>query len=255
MTSEGTHALGLAAQRLARVRSDIERAAAECGRAARDVSLLAVSKGHPLGALSEMVSLGVRDFGENYVQECVSKAKEAPWSALVHWHFIGHLQTNKVKALLPYVSHLHSLDRLSLLDALEKHAALAKHRVALFVQLEVDPSDANKHGADFASAEALCARLGAKQGSAAFPYDWVGFMGVGPAETSPEELARLYEDFAARARRLWKAHHPGAGGTSGRAPEFSLGMSSDLAEAIAAGSTLVRVGTALFGPRVKATPA
>jgi pyridoxal phosphate enzyme (YggS family) len=236
----------LAKERLLSVLADIAHAAALHGRAPSDVTLLAVSKGHPLEALSKMYSLGLRDFGENYAQECIAKSEGAPWSTDVRWHFIGHLQTNKVKALLPSLSVLHSLDRESLLDALEKNAPLAKQRVKIFVQLEVDPADENKHGANDTVAASLCERLGRRSGHADFPFEWVGFMGMGPADASPARLSELYATFVKKAHRLWNAHHPNA---TNSAPQLSLGMSSDLAEAIAAGSTLVRIGTALFGPR------
>lgn len=248
-------------ERLAKVQANLAEAVSLGHRNLADVNLLAVSKGQPLEALSALYVLGVRDFGENYVQECIAKAAEAPWSQNVHWHFIGHLQTNKVKVLLPCLSALHSLDRESLLDALEKHAAKAQRRIQVFVQLEVDPTDENKHGANDAEAEALCVRLARHHGEGKSPYDWVGFMGMGPADAPSETLRALYAAFVQKAQRLWHAHHAqehtraqtrAQTQAHSVGPQLSLGMSGDLTEAIAAGSTLVRIGTALFGPRARA---
>jgi uncharacterized pyridoxal phosphate-containing UPF0001 family protein len=257
----------ISVRRLASVRSALADAALVCGRDPGTVELLAVSKGHPIESVTGFWELGLRDFGENYVQELVAKAAALatgtmgamgamgagpnPGAALEpRWHFIGNLQTNKVKTVLPAVSAIHSLDRLSLLDSLARNAHLAKHRpVELYVQLEVDPADANKGGADAQEAEALCARLGELEragGEFASAFRWVGFMGIGPADVDAARLEALYLDFRGRAEAHWAVHCPRAFATQ---PRVSLGMSGDMRVAIKSGSTCVRIGTALFGAR------
>ena len=223
-------------ERLAAVRS---RLAAACVANARDssaITLVAVSKQHPADRVREALALGQRAFGENRVQELVAKA-----TALAHlqpsWHMIGSVQTNKVRDLLgvPGLALLHSLDRDGLADALQVRLATHPHR-RLACLIEVNASgDATKHGVAPNDAGALLAHVLSDCPS----LEVRGLMAMGPLASDPRPVfggvVRLRDDLVQRIGRPL--------------PVLSLGMSDDLEAAIAAGSTMVRVGTSIFGDR------
>jgi PLP dependent protein len=222
---------------LAVVRARIVAACLRAGRSSDAVQLLAVSKTHPAAVVREAYEVGQRAFGENRVQELVAKAAALSDLAEVQWHLIGSLQTNKVRDLLqvPGVALVHSLDRERLADALQ--AELERFGRDLDVLLQVHATvETTKHGCLVADAPTLlehvlerCPRLRV-----------VGLMAMGPLEGDPApvfaEVARLRDALRARSGLPL--------------PMLSLGMSGDLEAAVAAGSTLVRVGSAVFGTRV-----
>lgn len=219
----------------------VQAAAAQGGRAGQ-VRLLAVSKSQPDDKLVDAMLDGCRLFGENYVQEFLGKLERLPqrpeisdlWNA-VEWHFIGHLQSNKVKSILPHVALIHSVDRASLLDAIERHAkALGKKQAIL---LEVNLGDeASKSGVAPAELEGLA------RAALACPHiELKGLMAIPPA-LSTEEARPFFQQL----RRLRDALAESIGQSL---PELSMGMSADYDVAIAEGATLVRIGTALFGAR------
>jgi len=222
--------------RLAAVRAQIAGLCERSGRPADAVELLAVSKQHPAASIRAAYAAGQRAFGENRVQELVTKALElAPLSDL-RWHMIGSLQTNKVRELLrvPGLVLLHSLDRVRLADELQRE--LARTGRHLDVLLEVHASgEPTKHGCPLADAPALVAHVQANCPAVALQ----GVMAMGPLAGDP---APTFARTAALRDELRRR--------SGLPlPVLSLGMSGDLAAGIAAGSTLVRVGTAVFGSR------
>lgn len=192
------------------------------------VTLIAVSKTQAFEAIQGLYALGQRDFGENYVQELVGKAQQAHDAGLadIRWHFIGHLQTNKVKAVLPWLHALHSLDSEKLaLEVSKRWTALGRPgRLPVFVEVNISKA-ATKSGLDPGQIEDLLARLKTLSG-----LDVRGLMAI-------PEPGRTEEGFRALAA-LGKG-----------LPELSMGMSEDFEAAIRCGSTAVRVGTALFGPR------
>ena len=218
------------------VRTRIAQACALAKRDPRDVALIAVSKNHPTESVRDVFQLGQRVFGENRVQELASKAS-ALESLGVEWHMIGSVQTNKVKELLavPGLALLHSLDRTKLADALQ--ARLGSSTRKLDCLLEVNASgDANKHGVTTGDAANLLTHVERECPA----LEIMGVMAMGPLADDPmptfTRVARLRDDLAQ---------------TCGRPlPILSLGMSGDLEAAIAAGSTMVRVGTSIFGARV-----
>jgi len=224
------------AANLAAVRKRVGAAAMVVGRPVDAVELLAVSKTHPTAAVRAAYAAGQRSFGENRVQELVAKAAELADLPDLQWHLIGSLQTNKVRDLLrvPGLALLHSLDRQKLADELQRE--LARQARRLDVLLEVNASgDATKHGSALAEAPALldhvqrhCPALAVR-----------GLMGMGPLVGDP---APVFAQVAALRRTL-----VARSGLS--LPILSLGMSQDLEAAVAAGSTLVRIGTAVFGER------
>lgn len=224
------------AEGLAEVRRSIEAACLQSGRLPGDVDLVAVSKTRPAAAVREAVAAGHLQFGENKVQELVAKSAELS-DLGVRWHLIGSLQTNKAKHLLriPGLELVHSLDREKLAEALEKVFAEAGTQLRVLLQVNAT-GEQQKHGVAPADARRLlgfvlqnCPHLRPR-----------GVMAMGPLQGDPtpvfERVAELREQLE--------------GESSLDLPILSLGMTSDLEAAIAAGSNLVRVGTAIFGRRV-----
>lgn len=223
------------AARLAVVRGQIAAACAAVGRDPESVTLLPVSKRHPNPVLLEAKAAGLTTFGENRVQELLRKAEELVAEGFA-WHLIGSLQTNKVNQLLraPGLAMVQSLDRVNLADALQAAAAQRGRRLDVLLQVNATGEE-QKHGVLPAAAAALLAHLQSECPNLA-P---AGVMAMGPLEGDP---APVFAAVATLSQRLRDA--------SGLPlATLSLGMTGDMAAAIAAGSTMVRVGTGVFGPR------
>ncbi|MEB3321301.1 MAG: YggS family pyridoxal phosphate-dependent enzyme [Synechococcaceae cyanobacterium] len=200
------------------------------------VHLLAVSKGHPAAAIRHAVALGLRSFGESRLQEAAAKQEELADLGALDWHFIGRLQANKVRGVLRRFGTIHSVDSLALARRLQRIAAEEGRTPRLFLQVKLRP-DPGKSGFDPGALRAAWPEL---EGLA--PLRFVGLMTIAPLGLAPQERRRLFEECAALA------------GSFGLA-ELSMGMSGDWPEAIAAGSTWVRLGTAVFGSRPASLPA
>jgi pyridoxal phosphate enzyme (YggS family) len=223
------------AEDLAAVRSRVDRAAVAVGRAPSSVTLVAVSKLKPASAIREAYAAGQRDFGENYAQELSEKATELADLPDIRWHFIGHLQSNKARVVAPIAHLVHTIDKASLARELSKRfGAIAHERELRAVLVEVNVGgEAQKHGATPAELGALLDAV------AAVPFLRLrGLMTMPPHDL--EEARRAFEGLVAL-----RDQHGGAA----RLPELSMGMSDDLEVAVACGSTIVRVGTAIFGAR------
>lgn len=224
------------ARRLAEIQGRIAAAAHRAGRDPAEVRLVAVSKTVGLEALRQAVAAGQRLFGENYLQE--AQRKMAALGPEVEWHFIGHLQSNKAKGAVGRFALIHSLDRLSLAEALEKAAARlgVVHEVLVQVNLA---GEASKSGvAPEAAADLLrelkrCSHLRVR-----------GLMTLPPFFPDPEAVRPYF-----RALRELRDRLAAQGLSDTGLPELSMGMSSDFEVAVEEGATLIRVGTALFGPR------
>jgi pyridoxal phosphate enzyme (YggS family) len=223
------------ARRLGEVRARIEAACRACGRDPATVELVAVSKTHPAASVREAVAAGQRAFGENRVQEVAKKARELGGVDLA-WHMIGSVQTNKVRDLLAVrrLELLHSLDREKLADHLQ--AELDERGAALPVLLQVNATgEAQKHGVEPERAAELARHVLALAPRLALR----GLMAMGPLDGDP---APVFARVASLRERLRED-------LGLELPVLSLGMTEDLEAAIAAGSTLVRVGSGVFGPR------
>jgi hypothetical protein len=226
------------AARLAAVRARIGEACARAGRDAASVTLVAVSKGQSADAVRAAYEAGQRDFGENYAQEWREKADAlARACPELRWHFVGRVQTNKAKYLAGRVALVHTVDRVELARELGKRASAAGVRVAGLVEVNVG-GEAQKAGV---TPDALDALLGACAGLDAL--DLRGLMCI-PPEGTPDETRPHFR----RLRELLAAAN------ASRPPrlaltELSMGMSADYEAAVEEGATLVRVGTAIFGPR------
>lgn len=230
----------------AAVRDRVDRACARAGRAAGDVTLIAVSKTHPPEALRVLYDCGVRDFGESYVQELVDKRDVLPDD--VRWHFIGRLQTNKARFVTEGVALIHSVDRVGLLDALERRAARGPNDRPVDVLLQVSlAGERTKGGVKPDGLEALYAH--------ARKLEHIrvrGLMTMPPYDEDPQAsrpyFARLRDLLAELREQVAREDEAAAAAPT----ELSMGMSNDFEVAIEEGATLVRVGTALFGERPKA---
>lgn len=211
----------------------IAAAARASGREPADVRLVAVSKTHPAAAIREAYRAGQRDFGENYVQELVQKAEELSDLPDLRWHLIGHLQRNKAKQIAPLVSLLHTVDSLELAQELAKRLTPGR-RLPVLIEVSI-AGEEQKHGVDPSELGVLL------DGVSAIPaLELRGLMCV-PPFTEDAALSRPHFE---RLRELRERH-----GGPARLPELSMGMTHDLEHAVAAGATLVRVGTAIFGAR------
>ena len=203
------------------------------------VSLVAVSKYHPEKQLQEAYAAGQRIFGESHAQELVAKAPLMPDD--VQWHFIGHLQRNKVRQIMPIVSLIHSVDSIRLLSTIDKEAARIGRTVDVLLQLHVAQEEA-KSG--FAVEELMqLAENGEFQ-----PFKHVRYRGLMAMATFTSDTALIASEFArvasTYATLLEKQIFPGADFN-----QLSMGMSDDWHIAVEHGATLVRIGTQIFGPR------
>jgi PLP dependent protein len=221
------------ARRIATVRRRIDAACDAAGRASGEVTLIAVTKTYPVSDIRLLCELGVCDIGENRDQEAAPKAAEcASLGVPVTWHFVGQLQSNKAASVVSYASFIHSVDRLRLVSALGSRARRAGRVVSCLVQvsLDGDPERGGAFGPDVAAvADAI-----AEQDSLVLG----GVMAVAPLEMTAGVAFRQLREIAGQVRSA----HP-------EAVMVSAGMSADLEEAIEAGATHVRVGTALLGGR------
>jgi PLP dependent protein len=227
---------GLSALR-ARVRAAAERA----GRSPDAVTLLGVAKGTPTESVVAAVRAGLCDVGENYLQEAAARradlAKQLAESgtASPRWHFIGRLQRNKARAVAQLFDVVHTLDRRELGLALERHAAEAGRTLDALIQVNTS-GEAQKGGAE---PEAVADLVAA---SAAWPHLRIrGVMAIPAASDDPERTRPAFAMLRALRDSL-RGAHPGL-------VELSMGMSGDFEVAIEEGATIIRVGTALFGPR------
>ena len=215
------------AERLAAVRGGIADAARAAGRAPEELTTIVVTKFHPAALVRELAALGVRDVGENRHQEAQEKAAELADLDL-RWHFVGQLQSKKARQVRRYASAIHSVDRLSLVDALRSEDG----DIDAFVQLNLT-DDPGRGGVADRDLEPLVEHILDTPG-----LRLVGVMAVAPLD---EEPARAFERVRAASDRV-RSLAP-------QATSISAGMSQDYREAIAAGATHLRIGTAITGNR------
>ena len=216
------------------VLAQIQAACTQAGREPDSVQLLAVSKTQPSSVLAEMYQAGQRAFGENYLQEALEKIT-ALKELEIEWHFIGHVQRNKTKALAENFAWVHGVDRLIIAERLSNQRGDDQPALNICIQVNIDGQD-TKDGCQPAEVADLVAQI------SQLPNVRLRGLMVIPAPNNPQSFgdAKVLFD----AVKVQHAH-----------PEdwdtLSMGMSADMTDAIAAGSTMVRVGTALFGARPK----
>lgn len=219
------------------IKNRIADAAKAAGRAPEDVKLLPVTKTKPAAMLRHACDLGLHTFGENYIQEARDKFEEL--SALgISWHFIGHLQSNKAKYAVKMFDLIHSVDSLSLAEALNREAAKIGKVQAVLVQV-------NEGGESSKSGVTPAATLELVKAVAQLPnLKLKGLMTLPPFFDNPEAARPYFADL----RRI-RDEINGMGIAGVEFAELSMGMAGDFEAAIAEGSTMVRIGTALFGAR------
>lgn len=223
-------------ENLKNVQNNIKKACERVGRKPEEVTLVAVSKMKPLSDIEELLETGQLEYGENYVQELCDKYENI--SKPVHWHMIGHLQTNKVKYIIDKVSMIHSVDSVRLAEAIEKEAA--KKDICMPVLIEVNVAgEESKFGL---SVEEVLPFL--EEISSYEHLQVKGLMTIAPFVANPEEnrevfqkLKKLSVDIAAKNIN------------NVNMSVLSMGMTNDYQVAVEEGATMVRVGTGIFGER------
>jgi pyridoxal phosphate enzyme (YggS family) len=222
------------AQRYNQIVEQVASAASASGRSASEITLVVVTKNHPPQLVFDLIDLGARDFGENRDQEAAPKAKEvlAASSETMRWHFIGQLQTNKVRSVLDYADLIHSLDRESLLSELQKRTAERANPLGVFIQVNLT-EDPDRGGVRVSELEPFATKVLESKG-----LRLEGLMGVGGLDKDP---AIEFERLAGLSIQLQKIAPEAKG--------LSMGMSSDFEVAIGFGATHLRIGTAITGKR------
>jgi pyridoxal phosphate enzyme (YggS family) len=228
-------------ENLETIRTRIGHACRRAGRDPRSVTLVAVTKTFPARVVSDAVRAGVHDIGENYVQELLEK-REALNAEAIHWHFIGHLQSNKVKYIAEWITLIHAVDSVSLASELDSRAKQTGWVIECLVEVNTT-GEASKFGVtsenvvEFVTSLKRCAHI-----------RLAGLMTIGPFLPDPEgsrpmfrRLRQLRDECAAIVQTNVTMKH------------LSMGMTGDFEVAIEEGATIIRIGTGLFGPRAKKT--
>jgi PLP dependent protein len=216
------------------VRSRIREAAAAAGRDPAAITLVAVTKAQTAETIRLAATAGVTDFGENYLQEALPKMDRLADLAL-RWHFIGGIQSNKTRAISERFDWVHSIDRLSVVRRLSEQRPFHAPPLNLCIQVELVP-EANKGGLEPGAVGVLAAA------AAALPRVRLrGLMCIPPPHPDPAAGRAIFARLRLLLEELNASGH--------KLDTLSMGMSGDFEAAIAEGATLVRIGTALFGPR------
>ncbi|MEN6641689.1 MAG: YggS family pyridoxal phosphate-dependent enzyme [Armatimonadia bacterium] len=222
------------AANLQRVQATIEAAAVRAGRDPSEVTLVAVSKTREPSEIAAAAAAGATEFGENYVQELLNKQKELGG---IHWHFIGHLQRNKVRFILPFCAMVHVVDSVRLAQEIDHRARQLDRLQPVLLQVDL-AGEETKFGCPENLVEELAQEL------ANLPnVDWQGLMTIPPLAGEPEQ-SRPYFIRLRELRDRLRERFPDQ-----PLAHLSMGMSMDYEVAIEEGATLVRIGTAIFGPR------
>ncbi len=223
------------AENLLAVKQKISAAAVAAGRESGAVKLIAVSKTYPVDAVQAAIAAGQVDFGENRVQEVVEKHAALP---NVNWHLIGTLQRNKVRQIAAFVHLIHSVDSEKLLEEINRQAELHHRVIDCLLQINISHEE-QKSGMDESEAEQLLARI-----SQFRHVRILGLMGMAAFTDDKSLISTQFQSLAATRARL-RIHE----GPRVELRELSMGMSGDFELAIAAGATMVRIGSSIFGHR------
>ncbi len=207
-----------------------------CGRNSDEIRLVAVSKKKPAADIDAAINAGQRLLGESYVQECVAKIDEV--KAVAEWHFIGALQSNKVKYLRGKVAMIHSVDRLSLAKEIDRQWGKDNACIDILIQINLGAEE-SKSGTTANDLIALVNQVARLQ-----HVRIKGLMALPPWEADPETVRPYFRQLRELAEQIDKLELPNV-----TMQELSMGMSHDYEVAIEEGSTMVRVGTAIFGAR------
>ena len=216
--------------------ANVKKACERSGRNFQDITIIAVSKTKPLSDVEELLSHGVMEFGENKVQEMVDKYEHV--SKPVHWHLIGHLQTNKVKYIVDKACLIHSVDSVHLAKEIEKQAAKQNVTVSILVEVNIAEEE-SKFGIHKEETISLIRQI------AALPHIQIlGLMTIAPFVENPEDNRTYF-----RQIRQLSVDIDAQNIDNVRMDILSMGMTGDYMVAIEEGATMVRVGTGIFGER------
>ena len=225
------------AENIERVNQRIRRACERSGRAVEEVRLIAVSKTMPAESVRQAYAAGLREFGENRVQEAAAK-RQALSDLDAVWHLIGHLQSNKAKQACQLFSWIHSVDSLPLAEKIDRSAAALGRRLPVLIEVHLG-EEASKFGVEENDLAHLAEQVGALPS-----LELRGLMTLPPFFDNPEDARPFFRRLRELAARIEARNLPGVS-----MRELSMGMSHDFEIAIEEGATLVRVGTAIFGAR------
>lgn len=226
-------------QNLVNVRSHIDTAAQKCGRSPKEITLLAVSKTKPASDIETAIACGQTEFGENYVQEGVDKINYFSDNKALVWHFIGPLQSNKTRLVAEHFNWCHTIDRLKIAQRLSDQRPSALLPLNVLIQINI--SDENsKSGILLTELDGLAAQISILPG-----IKLRGLMAIPAPESDYEKQVAVLEQMNIAFKQL-QMQYPNI-------DTLSMGMTGDMEAAIACGSTLVRIGTAIFGVRDYAT--
>lgn len=224
-------------EQLKEVQTHLEEACRSAGRDEKEVVLIAVSKTKPVEMLQEIYDAGVRDFGENKVQELVDKYEVMPKD--IRWHLIGHLQTNKVKYIVDKVYMIHGVDSLKLAKEISKEALKHHTTVRILVQVNI-AKEATKYGVYEEDALQLIEDISKLEGISV-----KGLMTIAPYVENPEENRLYFQKMKQLSVDIIHKNIDNVGMDC-----ISMGMTGDYMVAIEEGATYIRVGTAIFGERI-----
>ena len=223
-------------ENLKNIQTDIQSACTRVGRAPEEVTLIAVSKTKPVPALHEAYSAGVRDFGENKVQELIDKIPQLPDD--IRWHMIGHLQRNKVKYIIGKVALIHSVDSLRLAEEISRESVRKGVDTDILIEVNIAEEE-SKFGVTYQETTELVEKIAALPG-----IHVKGLMTIAP-----------YTEFAEKNRLYFRKLHELSVDIEGKNIDnvsmsiLSMGMTGDYSVAVEEGATCVRVGTGIFGER------
>lgn len=224
---------------IGKVHGLVEATCERAGRRVEEIQVVAVTKTFGYEVVEEALRAGVQDFGENYVQELEAKRRRLEGKPL-RWHFIGHPQSNKVRVITPYVDLIHSVDNFKLAQEIQKRAEQAGRTVDILIEVHTT-DEATKYGADPGTVVVL-----AKEISRLDHVRLQGLMTMGPFSDNPNDSRPSFRTVIDLKREVERA---GIEGVSMN--RLSMGMTHDFEVAIEEGATIIRLGTAIFGPRTK----
>ncbi len=221
-------------ENISTIRAQVAKTAHKYGRNENDIKLLAVSKKQSIAKLQEAYAAGQREFGENYVQEAVEKIAELKMPDLV-WHFIGPIQSNKTAIIAASFDWVHSIDRIKIAQRLSAQRASAMGSLKVCVQVNLS-NETTKSGVPLEQVAELCQQINE------LPHlELRGLMAIPAASDTLAEQRRTFEPIAILFKELQRTYP--------QMDTLSIGMSADYEAAIAQASTVLRIGTAIFGPR------
>lgn len=218
----------------ASLKKDIKEISENCGRGKEEIKLIAVSKTFPAKDISELYDLGHRDFGENKVQELSEKEKELS-DKEIYWHLIGHLQTNKVKYVIDYVSLIHSVDSIKLALEIQKRAAQSSKLIDILIQVNTSGEE-SKYGIEPGKAFKLYSEIKSFENIRVR-----GLMTIGKFTDNEDEIRMNFRNLRSLYNEI-KVNNKDF-------KYLSMGMTSDYRIAIEEGSNMLRIGSAIFGDR------